>query len=51
MFPAEIYRLIEGLDGVDHVNQLLLNGGVAPVGLAAAELPVLQQVSTAVMRS
>jgi len=51
VFPAEIYRLIEGLDGVDHVNQLLLNGGVAPVGLAAAELPVLQQVSTAVMRS
>jgi hypothetical protein len=50
VFPAEIYRLIEGLDGVDHVSQLLLNGAAAPVALAAAELPVLQQISIAVTR-
>ena len=51
VFPAEIYRLLEGIDGVDYVTQLLLNGSDGPVALADAELPVLQQVSVAVTRS
>jgi hypothetical protein len=50
VFPAEIFRLIEGLEGVDHVSRLLLNGGETPVPVAEAELPVLQQVALAMAR-
>jgi hypothetical protein len=48
VFRSELYRVIEGLAGVDHVRQLLLNGdeNIGEIGLASAlSLANLSQLS------
>ena len=54
VFRSELYSVIEGLSGVDHVQQLLLNGdeNIGEIGLASAlSLANLSQLSVTVLDS